>query len=1300
MRRNLLLFLLSCFLSVACPAQQVVTNAPKEIVYEAYHTQPAWMDFDTSSGASGPWSVKMYRRVSPRWVEVTAHKPIITPISGTAKKRIYWTPEQVEAMRATQNRFEFLQGSRVILAGGFRVVQQPSVTPTPVYNFSVSAAGNVTFVIAGGSGGITNIAGVAGLQDSLSLRTAQIRAKADTARVRHIIRLDDPKYNLDRNNADAALAAARADLRPGYTILFPADTVTFTNGLLLLSHTTWKGASKDKTVIRLKPDIAIPTNRFGMFRGINVQNVVVSDMTILLYRTPNNADARMYSGVRLDNCQNVVVENVDVYHAQTSSFYAYAYPGGQTRNIRFSHCRSFALRNYPLASPDIMGFAAQCEIGPNQNGAWAYTQRENPNFLPSAVGDITVEYCHAEGGSHGINVLNVDGYRITDNTTLDNSHRGIISGSSSINGYIARNQVENAGSTGILASGLNENILIERNTVRLVNRQGEGDGIKAYVNCRNITIIHNDVEDCEDSGIEVSHGGYGIRVLSNRVRRKVLPLTGTRGIALKAANLSQYNAGLTYSDSLYLRDVTVARNEVSGTETGVLVSDEKKFAASVQRVLVEANALTSATTGIAHGSAGNSLVGNVIRGNFYASVSTEIESGLEANNQLYYPSSVGQITGLPAAYMQLSPGAVQTGGSWITGTYRTNSAVSADFPSGGGLYWRSGGTPRLRFRSSGDYIEIGDVFSEEAGSSVNLVAGAAHRFYVNGALIGTFTGAGLGLTTPLSVGSGGTGATDAATARTSLQVPRLLSSSSEFATATETRLLWDGSEWIRKTGAFTANGGTVFAGAGGAYYERSILDGEVTAEMFGAIAGDAVDDTPAIQAALDYAEVTTRRFKGKAGKYRISQIIIPSGIYFHGAGIGHFGKSAAMDGTVYEQLAGQNKDAIIFKTYLSGGYQRISSTYVGDFIVLGNSSNTSGRGIATVNAAGDEAICDGNTVFHNIMVREMPGHGLFVAGGVPVTLDHINNFFNGGYGTYYKGIATTQPIKFENIDGDGNRGGAALYVEMQSSSGEINIYNLRAEHRANSVYGSGAAQPYAVKIGNCQTNSVVNIFGGVATTSVGTSGVDRVAPDALVYLAATATSQTPTVNIFGGQVVNSGAVSGNGSMLFDSLANLRVPNAIKTLTYSPAQANTVAYPGDNITTFGDNGQRNPVGVGSQGMQAKGTTPVISWSETDATTDRKTWTQTVSGGNWQFRSVNDAGAATVFQNITRSGSNVTGMEFSHPIRFRWYSGASDPTTTQLPASGDVILWKNTTTGNIRWFTNDGGTIKAGAAFTTP
>ena len=65
--------------------------------------------------------------------------------------------------------------------------------------------------------------------------------------------------------------------------------------------------------------------------------------------------------------------------------------------------------------------------------------------------------------------------------------------------------------------------------------------------------------------------------------------------------------------------------------------------------------------------------------------------------------------------------------------------------------------------------------------------------------------------------------------------------------------------------------------------------------------------------------------------------------------------------------------------------------------------------------------------------------------------------------------------------------------------------------------------------------------------------------------------------------------------------------------------------------------------------------------------------------------------------TRLDITSTRSTFSNAVVAQTLSGSADPTTSDI-ASGFGAWWKNTTSGEIRWWVNDGGTMKKTAALT--
>src|SRR5690606_1426386 len=120
----------------------------------------------------------------------------------------------------------------------------------------------------------------------------------------------------------------------------------------------------------------------------------------------------------------------------------------------------------------------------------------------------------------------------------------------------------------------------------------------------------------------------------------------------------------------------------------------------------------------------------------------------------------------------------------------------------------------------------------------------------------------------------------------------------------------------------------------------------------------------------------------------------------------------------------------------------------------------------------NHAIVQATTRIKNILVREFPENGMFSwRGGVPLVVADVNFLFNGGYGFTTLGYNAARTISLNNIDGDGNAGGAVIYLAVNTTNATFNIYNARGEYRENAIYGAtgafAGAQPYLLEIGDC-----------------------------------------------------------------------------------------------------------------------------------------------------------------------------------------------------------------------------------------
>ena len=62
------------------------------------------------------------------------------------------------------------------------------------------------------------------------------------------------------------------------------------------------------------------------------------------------------------------------------------------------------------------------------------------------------------------------------------------------------------------------------------------------------------------------------------------------------------------------------------------------------------------------------------------------------------------------------------------------------------------------------------------------------------------------------------------------------------------------------------------------------------------------------------------------------------------------------------------------------------------------------------------------------------------------------------------------------------------------------------------------------------------------------------------------------------------------------------------------------------------------------------------------------------------------------NYYQQASEAAGTGALKPVLTTWFSSASAPTATNIPA-GNFTVWKNTTDGTVKLYANDGGTLKS-------
>jgi hypothetical protein len=323
-------------------------------------------------------------------------------------------------------------------------------------------------------------------------------------------------------------------------------------------------------------------------------------------------------------------------------------------------------------------------------------------------------------------------------------------------------------------------------------------------------------------------------------------------------------------------------------------------------------------------------------------------------------------------------------------------------------------------------------------------------------------------------------------------------------------------------------------GASGVW-ERVDNDDMLDPRHFGAVAcstlaaARASDSTMAIQGAMDYAAYDSRAGVLLPPKYfGYSQLVVRPSKALRGYSPGGFGLTDALDNSELVQITSAfGHDGIVFESYSDGSsIRRCGEIDLRDFINIGPASGaeTVGNGVTfrrpliKGESRTDDAVhlivivaMDCGRVFN----RGWPEHGLFMRRGIaaPGRIYNTDCLFNGGYGIRLEMINACYGLSVSDIYCDGNKGGAAVYVAVPAGGSSINLSNIGGEKRTANPYGNtgseDGAQPYAIEIGDSARSSVINITGGVATSTPPTH------PLAHTFVNVTNYANYPRINLQG-----------------------------------------------------------------------------------------------------------------------------------------------------------------------------------------
>jgi hypothetical protein len=243
------------------------------------------------------------------------------------------------------------------------------------------------------------------------------------------------------------------------------------------------------------------------------------------------------------------------------------------------------------------------------------------------------------------------------------------------------------------------------------------------------------------------------------------------------------------------------------------------------------------------------------------------------------------------------------------------------------------------------------------------------------------------------------------------------------------------------------------------------LEEVVSVEDFGAVGDGVTDDLPAFQAAVDYLLSTASKFRGGTVTYGRGRYLLNGTLQINGSGI-------TLKGPTIPERSVSNVQSNLTAGALIGGATTgpVIAVRAGDTVLenvfvtstserraaaISRASLTSNNGIS-IELPDSSGAIGANVIFNNVMVRNQPAEGVYMAGHwVNVTLENLVCIANGGHGLA--------------IDNGTLVGRANLF-----RPGIINIINYRAFDNGGHSYAvghpsDGAEIPYRVYILNSET---------------------------------------------------------------------------------------------------------------------------------------------------------------------------------------------------------------------------------------
>lgn len=276
-----------------------------------------------------------------------------------------------------------------------------------------------------------------------------------------------------------------------------------------------------------------------------------------------------------------------------------------------------------------------------------------------------------------------------------------------------------------------------------------------------------------------------------------------------------------------------------------------------------------------------------------------------------------------------------------------------------------------------------------------------------------------------------------------------------------------GAKWeIVDATAVTENEYDIVTGNTAMSLQYVIQNDTVWCKALGATGDGVTEDHPAIQAALDLAEVDLAKIKRCGlgqGVFIIGDtLILPQRVEFFGMGTSI---NTALHSSRLKAKAGLEKDLLRVAANLVGP-TLFAAPHIHNMDVRGDRAGTLGSGISFLNSTGTVVVPQDGVRIYDLVIEDFPEHCINLpAGSVPLHIRDVRTTDCGGYGINYVGLAiTANSLHLDNPSGDNCTLGLIRLKDLDSSSNVV-ITNLKGE-------GNSATQDYTIICDNCDRTSL------------------------------------------------------------------------------------------------------------------------------------------------------------------------------------------------------------------------------------